>query len=98
LIQDSNEDRPFLVVGLDLLLSMGIGLLHYIKPGFQFEAGINNLEENAGAWRSDNPSPQYGIPSCEWLDTRNANEDDSYPEEFHWIVRIDLSKPRVLWI
>ena len=49
MVQDSRRDRPFFVVGLDLLQSMGVDRRCAIKPSLQFETGENRFEEEEGA-------------------------------------------------
>eukprot|EP00533_Pseudo-nitzschia_delicatissima_P013191 CAMPEP_0197265644 /NCGR_PEP_ID=MMETSP1432-20130617/2523_1 /TAXON_ID=44447 /ORGANISM="Pseudo-nitzschia delicatissima, Strain UNC1205" /LENGTH=457 /DNA_ID=CAMNT_0042730413 /DNA_START=40 /DNA_END=1413 /DNA_ORIENTATION=+ len=99
LIQDSNENRPFLVVGIDLLLSMGVKTMYAVREGFKYEQNDNNLDENAAHnWtRSGGTSVQNGARRDGWLHRNDGDDNVLSPSEANWMMEIDTTKVKALW-
>jgi hypothetical protein len=70
LVQTSSESKPFVIIGYDLLLSMGVNQLLAVGPGLSFSVEDSNLAHVA-------PTIQSGSP-------RYSEDDVEVPQEFQW--------------
>jgi hypothetical protein len=78
LVQTSYDNKPFVIVGYDLLLSMGVNQLLAIRPGLKFLTEVKNVADFAQvAHMMQSESPRY------------SQDDVEVPQEYQW----SLNKP-----
>jgi hypothetical protein len=67
LVQTSYDDKPFVIVGYDLLLSMGVNKLLAICPGLHFSEEVKNVAHVANMIQSESPRhPEDDIEEFQW--------------------------------
>jgi hypothetical protein len=82
LVQNSWEHKPFLIIGYDLLRSMGVNDLLAIESGLRYQANPYNVDGDTIMLKCGSPTKQFEV---------NNNSIEVVADDFSWGVSNDSS-------